>query len=467
MKKITLCFFCLIFCFTGKAQNWSPFRLDVPNYFLHPDYVSGIEWTQECLGLRFDTVLQTSPLPTYRKKWTGPPEFSGQNQKSLYRPWHYFGTIFTSDTAKGIYQLSGDAIDEIGPFDTVYFQPSYIAFYKPHHSGDTVLKASGFIGILESKTDSTIENQLDSVATIRLHGVQFDGRIIILSKNQGLLELPSFSAAEGGSTLHRHFEGPGKWFDFKAGNQPHWAPGDELHFVSSAYQNYPGSILGPPRITTYYEKRIVRCTGNGSGGLVFTGIFSSTSSTQINTSPAVVTIITDSIYSLPYPPGGIGDFQSQTDTFSINQYTQGKTSALFSSPVSCSVLPGNLAVKFYYHVVVDAAFIPLQSYPPFSGGTLGSFGFMFPGESSSYSYPVFYRFGNDSAGVPLPDPTGVRNKLTSSLSVFPNPASQSCYIHSDSGPVEEVRIIDLKGLKKALQFDPVLRQVDSCRLIFT
>jgi len=461
MKSFLFLLIFTLFTPDAQAQKWSPLRIDVPNYFLHPS--SGqIPNTQECLSVRFDTVLQTTPIPIYRKTWPTMPDYLSRPQIYLYKPWHYFGTLFIPDTVKQEYELKGEIIQGFSNYDTLYFQPGNLTFYHPGQVGDTALKGSTLIGIVETKKDSLVQNQTDSIATIRLHGAPYEGRIIILSKNLGLLELPSFSL-EGNSenTLHRHFEGPGKYFDFKAEDHPQWAPGDELHFETNNYTFTPGSFGNPQGTNSYSESRIVRCEANGTGGLAFTGSYSSYSYLQLGTQPAVTTTITDSVYTQTFPPGGYGSWESQADTFAINQSTFGKIEAYNSEPVSCLILPGNLALKYYYHEVLDAAFIPLLTFPPFYGGTLGEFGFMVSGfQRTVTSYPVFYRFGNDSAGIPLPNPTSIKTKIKSSIRIYPNPGSSVCFVASDMGKVVEVKAMDIRGSQIKLPFDSFRNQLD-------
>lgn len=449
-----------------KAQNWSPFQMDGPNYFLLPGQ-NPIPGARECISLRFDTILQTLPLPTYRKAWPNyPEELSGIHAQ--YQPWQYFGTLYIPDLANKKWKLLNKKMQGLTALDSLQFRLDSLVFISPGVVGDTALTGDGVWGRVETKRDSLIEGQADSIAIIRLHGSGYEGESMVWAKNIGVLELPSFSKNDLPQIrLKRHFEGPGKRFDFMASDHPQWAPGDELHFIS-VKDNIIDNMGTWPTIDKYTEKRVIRCLSNGSGGIVFSGTFSSTAYFQNSQLPGTTTTITDSVYAVSSPPTGLGVFEYAADSIALNESTYGKISLappMVPSSVRCLVLPGNLGLKFYTHTGLDGGSIPLRTFPPFSGGTLGQGGIAAPPfQFFVHSYPVFYKFGNDSAGVRLPLVSKIQDQVKNGIRLFPNPASTHCFITCEQQNIEHVIAIDMGGKPVYLPFDAQKNQLDVRKL---
>jgi len=472
MRIFTFCFLTSTLSLFSSSisfgQNWSPFNVGKPNYFLVP--ITSPPGAQECLAVRFDTTIGMSSLFTaYRKKW---PVFAVSQSRFdwfVYRPWNYIGNIFEADTLNGDYRLATTNAGVMGS-NNLTFQPGLIQLYSPKNIGDVVVTSNGFHGILESKHDTVIESESDSVAVIRLHGAFYSGRKLVLSKRNGLLLLPCFrSDGDTNRVLTRHFEGPNLKFDFQVSDKKSWAPGDELHYVEGYNSDFPGGMGYPPSTTVFNKKTIVHCQSNGSGGLVFSGTFDSYRYYQEGTSPATTTIVQDSAFVQIYPPSGSGETPfSPSRLFlpvNVSGTNNNSTYPIFGA-VNGVVLPGNLPLKYSYEEIFDAGSEPLVSVVPFPGGQLSRWQANSVGATgSAYGYPVFYKFGNDSAGVRLPRPTSVQNDILNRISVYPNPGTQFCVIASDLGEIQEVTAINQLGLQTKLPFDKIRNHADLRNLV--
>jgi len=450
------------------GQNWSPFRTDKPNYFLVP--ISSLPGAQESLSVRFDSTIEMSSLFTaYAKKW---PNFTIDQSRFdwfVYRPWHYIGNVFEADTLNGEYRLATTNAGVMGS-NNLTFQPGLILLSSPGKPGDVVITSNGFHGIVESKHDTVIQNEPDSVAVIRLRGAFYTGRKLVLTKRNGLLFLPCFrSDGDTNAGLTRHFERTEQKFDFRDSDKKTWAPGDELHFVEGYNSDFPGGMGFPPSNTVFNKKTIVHCQSNVSGGLVFSGTFSSYRYYQEGTSPATTTLIQDSAFVQIYTPSGSGEspvsasrlFLPVNDPGPNNNSTYPKIGA-----VNCILLPGNLPLKYSYEEIIDAGSEPLVSVVPFPGGQMSRWQASQAGTTgSAFSYPVFYKFGNDSAGVRFPRPTAVRNEIQNRISVYPNPGTQYCFFKSDQGEIQLVTAINQLGQQTKLSFDKIRNQADLRNLV--